>query len=237
MRVDFRLERLSIIFLAGTFALSACGSATLRTSDGAAGSGGSGGSGAKQDGGTRDTASADGRSDRVADATKQPDASRDGTSDTGTCGGLGQSCCVGNACSVAGSVCSSSGTCGCPIGSHACRASSCISNSSLCDVTEYSVPGTTPKPSGLALGSDGNVWFTDPKNLKVGRMTPSGAVVEYPVSDPPTTIAGGPDGNLWFTEHGHPSGGIDQIGRMDPSGSHLDEFDVSADALSTDPGN
>ncbi len=107
----------------------------------------------------------------------------------------------------------------------------------MCDIVEFSLPGTAAKPAGLALGPDGNIWFTDSANLKVGRMTPTGSVVEYSVSDPPDTITAGPDGNLWFTEHGHPSGGIDQIGKMDTTGSHLDEFDVSADALSTDPGN
>jgi streptogramin lyase len=155
------------------------------------------------------------------------------------CGGLGQACCVGDLCSIAGSVCGSSNVCGCPVGSHACRGNSCISNASLCDITEYPLPATKvkPKPAGLALGPDGNIWFTDSANLKVGRMVPTGSVVEFSVSQPPDTITAGPDGNLWFTEHGHPSGGTDQIGKMDTAGSHLDEFDVSADALSTDPGN
>jgi len=80
-------------------------------------------------------------------------------------------------------------------------------------------PGT---PQGIALGADGNLWFTEAQTGKIGRMTPEGVVTEFPLPPgnlpvnteglPVYLIVAGPDGNLWFTEY---SAG--KIGRLDPS--------------------
>lgn len=81
----------------------------------------------------------------------------------------------------------------------------------------FSVPSGWP--TYMTAGPDGNVWFTEDVNNKIGRITPSGTVSEFPLptSDNwPTRIAGGADGNLWFTERG-------KIGRITPSGS-ITEF-------------
>ena len=56
---------------------------------------------------------------------------------------------------------------------------------------------------GIAAGSDGNLWFTEPGTAQVGRVTPSGVVTEFATptkSSQPWGIASGSDGNLWFTE-------------------------------------
>jgi streptogramin lyase len=63
------------------------------------------------------------------------------------------------------------------------------------------------RPDELAVGSDGNVWFTD--NASVGRMTPLGIAVPAlaPLANP-TDIAAGSDGNLWVTSGG---GGVARV--------------------------
>jgi virginiamycin B lyase len=38
-------------------------------------------------------------------------------------------------------------------------------------------------PSFAAAGSDGNLWFTEPTGM-IGRLTPLGALTEFPVSTP-----------------------------------------------------
>jgi virginiamycin B lyase len=52
-------------------------------------------------------------------------------------------------------------------------------------------------------GPDGALWFTETGRDRIGRMTTSGAITDYPV---PTTssqlgdILAGPDAAMWFTE-------------------------------------
>lgn len=56
---------------------------------------------------------------------------------------------------------------------------------------------------GLALGSDGNVWFSEIKHI--GKITTGGAITEFPYQDGNTgnsfgDVAAGPDGDIWVTE-------------------------------------
>jgi streptogramin lyase len=54
----------------------------------------------------------------------------------------------------------------------------------------------------ITSGPDGNLWFTDPAALKVGRITPAGQVTEFtpPGGGNPagSAITAGADGNVWF---------------------------------------
>jgi streptogramin lyase len=83
-------------------------------------------------------------------------------------------------------------------------------------MTAYKVPAGA-RLQWLALGSDGDLWFTDSGNDKIGRMTSTGAVKEFSV---PTASAGlsgicqGPDGSLWFVE-----ANANKIGSLSSSGS------------------
>lgn len=95
------------------------------------------------------------------------------------------------------------------------------------EITDFLIPtGTRPNqpthsaPGSIALGADGNMWFTDDgtnsegHNL-IGRITPSGAVTEFPVSaraTSPGDIALGADGNMWFTQY------PGTVGRITPTG-------------------
>jgi hypothetical protein len=68
-------------------------------------------------------------------------------------------------------------------------------------VTEFGPTGSGP--SGIALGADGALWFAETVANKIGRMTTTGRITEYPIPTPlsePGSIVAGPDGALWFTE-------------------------------------
>jgi hypothetical protein len=57
-------------------------------------------------------------------------------------------------------------------------------------------------PFGLALGSDGNVWFTEESGSTpgaVGRITQAGNITEWQTTAD-GAIANGPDGRIWFTD-------------------------------------
>ena len=79
-------------------------------------------------------------------------------------------------------------------------------------VTTYLVLGG--RPEEVAVGSDGNVWFTDKSS--VGRMTPLGIAVPAlaPLANP-TDIAAGSDGNLWVTSGGGGVARVTPLGVLD----------------------
>jgi streptogramin lyase len=102
-------------------------------------------------------------------------------------------------------------------------------------VTGFPIPTANSLPTGIALGPDGNLWFTETNANQIGRITPAGVVTEFPV-DPaqvfsPIAITAGPDGNLWFA--GFTGGGDNpKIGRMTTTGAYT-AFPV---ASAGDPG-
>jgi streptogramin lyase len=68
----------------------------------------------------------------------------------------------------------------------------------------YSLPVSSSAPLYITPGRDGNMWFTEGQNNKVGKITPSGAITEYtiPTADAfPEGITQGSDGRLWFAEY------------------------------------
>ena len=87
------------------------------------------------------------------------------------------------------------------------------------DITIFTDPaGNVDRPTGITVGPDGSLWFTNADNDRIGRITTSGTITTF--TDPggnvdrPNGITVGPDGNLWFTNIGS-----DRIGRITPSGS------------------
>ena len=82
-------------------------------------------------------------------------------------------------------------------------------------MTEFSAGITQNDLYGIALGPDGNLWFTE--ESKIGRITPDGrrdrVLRGISPGSEPRGITAGPDGNLWFTERGG-----DRIGRITPAG-------------------
>ena len=72
-------------------------------------------------------------------------------------------------------------------------------------ITEYPVPTPSSHPYQLALGPDGNIWFSENAANKIGHVTPSGVFTEYVMptaASYPTYLSAGPDGNVWFVEAG-----------------------------------
>ncbi len=86
-------------------------------------------------------------------------------------------------------------------------------------ITEFTVPTPGCLGQGIPIGPDGALWFTEDCAGKIGRITPGGSIVEYPLPDAsanPIDITAGQDGNLWFTESDRYVG--NKIGRITPSG-------------------
>lgn len=78
------------------------------------------------------------------------------------------------------------------------------------------------QPRGVALGPDGNVWFTDDgAQAAMGRISPDGVVSMFSAgldaADKPRRITAGP-GGLWFTEERD-----NKIGRITTDGA-ISEF-------------
>jgi virginiamycin B lyase len=88
-------------------------------------------------------------------------------------------------------------------------------------VRDFAVPTRDSHPGGIALGSDGAVWFTELATSAIGRLQ-GGSFTTYPLPQQgePIAIVAGPDGALWFAEY---SGG--RIGRI-TTGGQITEFTV-----------
>jgi streptogramin lyase len=66
----------------------------------------------------------------------------------------------------------------------------------------FAMPKGT-RPSGMASGPDGNIWFTDWSENRIGRMSPAGTLRQFPLLRrlaQPVGIVAGPGGRMWFTE-------------------------------------
>jgi virginiamycin B lyase len=95
-----------------------------------------------------------------------------------------------------------------------------VTNEFPVTTTPDSVPPDPAAPSRLdqiTLGPDGALWFTQPRDNQIGRITTTGPVTEYTLPVPggdPEAITLGSDGNLWFT-----APGLNQIGRITVGGT------------------
>ncbi len=85
-------------------------------------------------------------------------------------------------------------------------------------------------PEHITAGPDGNLWFTEFWTNRIGRMTPSGALTEFPIPTPdsaPRGIVSGPDHALWFVESGF---NRTAIARITTSGV-VTEFPIGGNSL------
>ncbi len=94
-------------------------------------------------------------------------------------------------------------------------------------IADFALPAANGGPTGIVLGPDGALWFTEQGTSKIGRITTGGSVTEFPTLTPqaaPTGITAGPDGALWFTELV-----ANQIGRVTTAGA-LSEYTIPTPA-------
>jgi virginiamycin B lyase len=92
-------------------------------------------------------------------------------------------------------------------------------------------------PAGIVAGPDGALWFTDPGNDVVGRITTHGTYTIQQTTDSEVNsgITVGSDGNLWFTLalQGGGLGSITTAGVVtlyaDPGGSYTQYITTAAD--------
>jgi hypothetical protein len=86
--------------------------------------------------------------------------------------------------------------------------------------------------AAITAGPDGNLWFTDPNNYSIYRISPERAYdPDSPITEfklrghgNPRRITAGPDGNLWFTQ---PDG--DRIGRITTVTMAVEFYNASLD--------
>jgi virginiamycin B lyase len=82
------------------------------------------------------------------------------------------------------------------------------------EISESALPANVSAGYGIAVGPDGDVWFTESGANKIGRLSASGTFVEYDIPTAgsfPYGIAVAADGSVWFTEKD-----VGKIGRIVP---------------------
>jgi streptogramin lyase len=89
-------------------------------------------------------------------------------------------------------------------------------------ITDFPLPAMST-PGQITAGPDGNLWFTETQSNKIGRLTPTGTLTEFPLPTAgalPEMITTHPDGSMWFTQAGTP-----KLGRITSSGA-IREFAI-----------
>ncbi len=124
-------------------------------------------------------------------------------------------------------------------------------------ITEFTTPGQSSlaagsNPAGIAVGPDGNLWFTEYSYFtkdtmvqhggnKIGRITPSGNITEFPIPTPYSRddgiTSGAPgDGHMYFTES--PANFVyGAIGSVEASANPLGLFLLAGNRLTVRQGH
>jgi streptogramin lyase len=86
-------------------------------------------------------------------------------------------------------------------------------------------PGRSASPYNIIVGPDKNLWFTEYGGQKIGRVTTSGVITEFPIPGALQLvgIAAGPDGNIWFTDQL-----TGKVGHISTSGTNLKQLALPA---------
>jgi streptogramin lyase len=109
-------------------------------------------------------------------------------------------------------------------------------DASVCGVfTTYPLPSPGSLPIGITVGSDEAMWFAEENGNRIGRITTSGAITEFPTSGFPYSIAAGPQNTIWFTQCGS-----NQVGQIATSGgtvyeSHVPTANAALYNIASDP--
>jgi virginiamycin B lyase len=109
-------------------------------------------------------------------------------------------------------------------------------------VTEFNIGDAGSVSSKIAVGPDGALWMTNQFPNELTRLSTSGEVSHFPLTDPdfpeinpsPYGVAAGGDGGVWFTTPDFNSGQPGAaVGRLDPGTGETELFplDTPTDAL------
>jgi streptogramin lyase len=87
--------------------------------------------------------------------------------------------------------------------------------------TQYNVPGENWFTRITIAGPDGNIWFTN--HLSVGKMTPTGALTEYPMplGHEAHDLTMGPEEDVWVAEGG-------KVAKIVPSTGAITEYSLGS---------
>jgi virginiamycin B lyase len=108
-------------------------------------------------------------------------------------------------------------------------------------VRTFALPHAHSGPGDITRGTDGAMWFTEYFGERLGRITSSGKITEYPLPvraggeetpvQPVGGIAAGTEGDIWF-------GTIEGIGLLEPSSGKVTLFyrHRAAEAMAAAPG-
>jgi streptogramin lyase len=82
-------------------------------------------------------------------------------------------------------------------------------------------PGRSSNPYSIVVGPDKNLWFTETGGEKIGRLTTSGVITQFPIAGAVQLvgIASGSDGNIWFTAQK-----TGKIGHISTSGTNVTQI-------------
>ena len=96
-----------------------------------------------------------------------------------------------------------------------------VSMAQWLNVQSFPVPTNVSQTIDITNGPDGALWFAEWNGDKIGRITTSGNITEYPLpiscgglNCGPAGITAGPDGALWFV-----LGNANMIGRITTAGA------------------
>ncbi len=73
--------------------------------------------------------------------------------------------------------------------------------SPLGQASDFATPSTESEPSGVVVGPEGNIWFAEGAQEKIGEINPvTHATSDFATPSSAQSVAVGPEGDLWFTE-------------------------------------
>lgn len=70
------------------------------------------------------------------------------------------------------------------------------------EFTRFDIASPQAQPKAIVAAPDGNLWFAMPAVRMLGRITPQGAITEFPLPDTPTRLLAAADGVLWISFSG-----------------------------------
>jgi streptogramin lyase len=102
---------------------------------------------------------------------------------------------------------------------------------------EFTLPADA-RPESIVSGPDGNLWFTDGNQARIGRLTTAGLVTLFSGNarpfHSPNDLAAGPDGNLWLVQL-ESVGGEGAINRVTLSGGVTEFIWTGANRITAGP--